>query len=117
MTDGKRQPMARFRLSDETGSVDCVAFGRTVSSEALAEGATVCVTASISDYRGKRNLKVWEIAPLAVDLRITLTGDQEELLREIGEVLRRYPGQSRVIVGRPAGTPKAAETRVVPSDA
>jgi 3'-5' exoribonuclease len=57
------KPFFKLRLSDRTGSVDCMVWETEVMDPAVQAGDLVSVGARVSEYQGRRQLEAVRIAP------------------------------------------------------
>ncbi len=107
MTTKRGEPMVFMRLDDVTGGIDCVVFNST-----SATAAELCVTDRILILKGRVDHKEGETKLVAqevaafesvaarrdVRLRIDATRTPAGVIRELADVIRDFPGESRVLV-------------------
>jgi DNA polymerase-3 subunit alpha len=107
LTTKKGDPMVFLRLDDLTGSVEAVVFNSVyASSRELCEPDRVLILKGRVDHKeGESKLIAIEVsefeayvAPTEVRLRVDARRAPAGALRELGHVVRDYPGEARVVL-------------------
>jgi DNA polymerase III subunit alpha len=107
LTTKKGEPMVFLRLDDLTGSAEAVVFNSVyAASRELCEADRVLVLKGRVDHKeGESKLIAIEVTefeayvpPSEVRLRIDARKAPAGTLRELGHVVRDYPGQAKVVL-------------------
>jgi DNA polymerase-3 subunit alpha len=107
LTTKKGEPMVFLRLDDLTGSVEAVVFNSVyAASRELCEADRVLVLKGRVDHKeGESKLIAIEVTeftayvpPSEVRLKIDARRAPAGTLRELGHVVRDYPGEARVVL-------------------
>jgi DNA polymerase-3 subunit alpha len=107
LTTKKGDPMVFLRLDDLTGSVEAVVFNSVyAASRELCEADRVLVLKGRVDHKeGESKLIAIEVAefeayvpPSEVRLKIDARKAPAGTLRELGHVVRDYPGEAKVVL-------------------
>ena len=107
LTTKKGDPMVFLRLDDLTGSAEAVVFNSvyTVSRELCVPDRVLVMKARVDHKEGESKLIALEVnefeayvAPREVRLKIDARKAPAGALRELGHVVRDYPGEAKVVL-------------------
>ena len=107
LTTKKGDPMVFLRLDDLTGSTEAVVFNSVyTASRALCEADRVLILKGRVDHKeGESKLIAIEVsefeayvAPTEVRLKVDARRAPAGALRELGHVVRDYPGEAKVVL-------------------
>jgi DNA polymerase III subunit alpha len=107
LTTKKGEPMVFLRLDDLTGSAEAVVFNSVyAASRELCEADRVLVLKGRVDHKeGESKLIAIEVAefsayvpPTEVRLKVDARKAPAGVLRELGHVVRDYPGEAKVVL-------------------
>ncbi len=107
LTTKKGDPMVFLRLDDLTGSAEAVVFNSVYASarELCAADTVVVMKARVDHKEGESKLIAIDVSPFEaavepseVRLRVDARTAPAGVLRELGHVVRDYPGDARVVL-------------------
>ncbi|HXV56709.1 MAG TPA: DNA polymerase III subunit alpha [Gaiellaceae bacterium] len=107
LTTKKGDPMVFLRLDDLSGSLETVVFNSvyTAARELLAADSVLVVKGRVDHKEGETKLIALEIAPFEampdkgeVRLRLDARKAPAGTIRELADVVRRFPGEAEVVL-------------------
>jgi DNA polymerase-3 subunit alpha len=107
LTTEKGDPMVFLRLDDLSGSLETVVFNSvyTAARELLAADSVLVVKGRVDHKEGETKLIALEIAPFEampdkgeVRLRLDARKAPAGTIRELADVVRRFPGEAEVVL-------------------
>ena len=107
LTTKKGEPMVFLRLDDLSGSLETVVFNSVYTSarELLAADRVLVVKGRVDHKEGETKLIALEIVPFEasadkseVRLRLDARRAPAGTIRELAEVVRRFPGEAEVLL-------------------
>jgi DNA polymerase-3 subunit alpha len=106
-TTKKGEPMVFLRLDDVTGSVEAIVFNSVYAAakELLEPDRVLVVKGRVDHKEGETKLIAIEVAPFEaaterkeVRLKVDARKAPAGLIRELAELVERYPGETRVLL-------------------
>jgi DNA polymerase-3 subunit alpha len=106
-TTKKGEPMVFLRLDDVTGSVEAIVFNSVYNStkELLEADRVLVVKGRVDHKEGETKLIALEVAPFEaaverkeVRLRLDARKAPAGLIRELAELVERYPGETKIVL-------------------
>jgi DNA polymerase-3 subunit alpha len=106
-TTKKGEPMVFLRLDDVTGSVEAIVFNSVYNAakELLEADRVLIVKGRIDHKEGETKLIALEVAPFEaaverkeVRLRLDARKAPAGLIRELAELVERYPGETKIVL-------------------